>query len=107
MDKKREFLLNEIDPRVMSDLDLGEILGYPKCCIDEFLASMERIKRKEKSTDIDVMRLKAGYIDGVFTGFIPCAEHAKRIIDREITLSSLITDRNKNLKEFPNEFKKK
>lgn len=68
---------------------IGEALGYPDCCIKEFCNEppqlMQGVPTKEQK-----QRLEAAYIDGFYTGFIPCAYHAKQIIEGKISLSSLI-----------------
>lgn len=87
---------------------MGEMLGYPECCINEFCAQPPEILANRTPTDDDEDRLNASYIDGVYTGFIPCVAHAKKIIAGEITLVSLI-DNDKRMSneeyfipEFPN-----
>ena len=47
-------------------------------------------------------RYKAGCINGDFTGFVPCKEHAKQIVMGKITLESLIQNRNKDFKPWHN-----
>lgn len=82
---------------------LGKELGYPDCCIKEFCNQPPALLKliKEPSKD-DIQRYEAGCINGEFTGFIPCAFHAKEIIKGKITLQSLIKNRNKKFKAFPN-----
>jgi hypothetical protein len=80
----------------------GKMCGYPDCCIREFgNDSPESLKKRTKTKD-DVMRYNAGCVNGKFTGFIPCKEHAKQIISGKITLASLIKNRDINLPKFPN-----
>jgi hypothetical protein len=56
----------------------GKACGYPDCCIREFgNDSPEALKNREITKD-DVMRFNAACINGKFTGFIPCKEHAKQ-----------------------------
>lgn len=80
----------------------GRDLGYPECCIKEFCAQPPALLKKMKSpTKIDVRRYKAGCINGKFTGFVPCAFHAKQITEEKITLESLIKNRNVDFPRFP------
>ncbi len=81
---------------------LGKQLGYPECCIKEFCAQPpELLKQMKAPSKIDIRRYKAACIDGIFTGFVPCAFHAKEITTGKITLSSLITNRDTELIGFP------
>lgn len=77
----------------------GEKYGYPECCISEFckatpskLQSGQGINRHEAE-----LRYKAGCINGQFSGFIPCIKHAKEIIDKKITLESLINRQTRSV----------
>lgn len=80
---------------------LGKELGYPDCCIKEFCDQPPEFLKYSKPTKDDQRRLKAGCIDGNFTGFIPCARHAKEITMGKITLKSLIQNRNPEFPIFP------
>lgn len=84
---------------------LGEKLGYPKCCIDAFCKQPPQLMRGKPSKD-DKRRFKAGHVNNIFTGFIPCAEHAKMITMGKITLVSLIDtkQRGSEFGEFPSAF---
>lgn len=86
---------------------IGEALGYPDCCIREFCNQPPQLLKGNPTKD-DKRRHKASYVNGVYTGFIPCAEHAKQIVQGKITLESLI-DKEKRanndeyyIPEFPN-----
>lgn len=79
----------------------GKELGYPDCCIKEFCDQPPSLLKRIKLTKDDERRYKAGCIDGQFTGFIPCAAHAKEIVMGKITLVSLINNRNKDFPHFP------
>lgn len=86
---------------------IGEALGYPACCIEQFCNLPPQLM-KGTPTPSDKLRLEASYLNGVYTGFIPCTEHAKQIIEGKITLHSLI-DKQKRannqeyyIPEFPN-----
>ncbi len=72
---------------------LGLDLGYPQCCVDEFCAQPPQSFKGNPSKD-DHRRYKAGCLKGEFTGFIPCKEHAKQIVQGKITLHSLIKNRS-------------
>jgi hypothetical protein len=80
---------------------LGKMLGYPECCIREFCAQPPQLLRRSKPTEDDKLRYKAGCVNGEFTGFIPCINHARQILNREITLESLIKNRYPKFLPFP------
>ena len=80
---------------------IGKALGYPDCCIREFCQQPPQLLEGKKPTKDDIRRLKASYINGKFTGFIPCKEHAKQILQGKITLASLVdNDVRRNNKEY-------
>ena len=54
----------------------GNYYGYPKCCIDSFCN--EVITRSQRKA-------------GNNTGFIPCKDHARMILNKEKTLDSLMS----------------
>mgnify|MGYP001600193953 CR=1 FL=1 len=80
----------------------GKELGYPDCCIKEFCEQPPVLLRMKTPTKVDIQRYKAGCINRQFTGFIPCAFHAKEIMMGKITLQSLIQNRSKDFNTFPN-----
>ncbi|MDD3686863.1 MAG: hypothetical protein PHE56_08870 [Bacteroidales bacterium] len=80
---------------------IGKTLGYPDCCIKEFGDDAPELMLNSEPTEEHKLRYEAGCIDGVFTGFIPCVFHAKQILAGEITLASLIKDRNEFVPPFP------
>lgn len=81
---------------------LGEMLGYPNCCIKEFCNQPPIVLEGNiLPTDEDQMRYDSACIDGDFTGFIPCFNHAKQIKDGKIKLSSLIKNRDIHFAKFP------
>jgi hypothetical protein len=81
---------------------LGRDLGYPDCCIKEFCDQPPALLRqRKKPTKDDQRRYKAGCINGEFTGFIPCAFHAREIVMGKITLESLIKNRHEMFPPFP------
>ena len=59
----------------------GILFGYPSCCIDSFcsIPLAERLPIQLQASNK--------------TGFIPCAKHAQQIVNGEITIESLITNR--------------
>ena len=80
----------------------GKQLGYPDCCIKEFCDQPPALLNNSKPTKEDQRRFKAAHLNGKFTGFIPCKEHAKQIITGKITLMSLIKNRSSEFGIFPN-----
>lgn len=86
---------------------IGKQLGYPDCCIKEFCDQPPELLKNGTPTKDDKRRFKAACINGEFTGFIPCKNHAKEIIAGTITLSDLIKDRDKDLPIFPHVLKQK
>lgn len=93
-----------IEEWYQENLPSGQILGYPECCIREFGNQPPELLKRTKPTKDDKRRYKAGCINGEFTGFIPCLEHAKQIAQGKITLQSLIDygKRDVFLPNFPN-----
>lgn len=79
----------------------GRELGYPECCIKAFCDQPPALLKGRLPTQIEKDRYKAGCINGEFTGFIPCAEHAKEILIGKISLHSLIKNRNPIFLPFP------
>lgn len=80
---------------------IGRELGYPQCCINEFCAQPPLVLKTSGTSLSDEERLKAAHLNGKYTGFIPCKRHAQLILDKKITLESLITDRNTIYPPFP------
>lgn len=80
----------------------GRQLGYPECCIKAFCNQPPALIELHGLNDIDRKRYDAACINGVYSGFIPCATHAKEILSGKITLLSLIKNRSKEFNEFPN-----
>ncbi|MDH5533927.1 MAG: hypothetical protein OEX81_05900 [Candidatus Pacebacteria bacterium] len=82
---------------------VGKYFGYPECCTNQFIHNHGEQR---------LARFKAGK----GTGFVPCSAHAKEINDGDITLESLVINRehkfafpyvNKNLfNEFINSLNK-
>lgn len=82
---------------------LGRDLGYPECCLKEFGDCAPELMTGEPTRG-DKRRFRAGHIDKIFTGFFPCNHHAKAILNNEITLGSLIKNRNVKFAPFPHEW---
>lgn len=82
---------------------IGQRLGYPKCCVDEFCLAAPEILNNPLSrlTVIDHIRFDAAHVDGVYTGFIPCAEHARLVLLGKVKLADLIENRDINEPPFP------
>jgi hypothetical protein len=80
----------------------GRELGYPECCIKAFCNQPPSLLTNSEPTQEDIWRYLAGCINGQFTGFIPCTEHAISVLNGEITLASLIKSRNPGYPPFPN-----
>lgn len=69
----------------------GKVFGYPQCCIDSFCKTFGFMGADENQREV----AQNGF------GFIPCPKHAKQILDKEITIESLIKDRDASLPPFP------
>jgi hypothetical protein len=78
----------------------GKALGYPDCCIKAFGDNAPELMTGKPPKEV-IQRYNAGCINGVFTGFIPCIEHAKQIIHGKIKLTELIKNRKEDLPPFP------
>jgi hypothetical protein len=87
---------------------IGELLGYPECCIREFCQQPPIILQSTAASEDDKIRYQAACINGKFTGFIPCIAHARQIVNGKIRLQDLIdlTKRDNRLPEFPKAFNK-
>lgn len=82
---------------------LGTRLGYPDCCINEFCNQPPFVMALQKNaSEDDNIRFRAAHVNGVFSGFIPCIFHANQIMQRKITLDSLIKNRDSSIPNFPN-----
>lgn len=90
----------EIEEWWSQNYSLGKELGYPECCISAFCNQPPSLLNGA-ATDSDIMRYKAGCIDGIFSGFVPCATHAGMILRGHISIFDLITNRNPFFKAFP------
>lgn len=81
---------------------IGKQLGYPQCCIDAFCKLPPSLMKQLAPTEQDAIRLDAAFINGLYSGFIPCYNHARLIVMGDIELSDLIKDRDTSLPPFPN-----
>lgn len=85
---------------IQESIESGEKYGFPKCCIDEFVSLPPGEMKKNKPTEDHVLRFEMGKINGDFTGFVPCINHARMIQQGKILLSDLI-DYNKREEFMP------
>lgn len=68
--------------------EVGKFLGYPKCCINEFIENVRT------NTAFGWKRDLAGQYKGAWSGgFIPCTKHAARIIDEGKLVHRIIRNR--------------
>jgi hypothetical protein len=104
---KKEDLEKHIKEWTEENTPVGKMLGYPDCCIKEFCDQPPALlKSLKRASDSDVLRYKAGCINGEFSGLIPCTAHARLIMSKSITLESLIKkSRATNIPLFPQAFK--
>jgi hypothetical protein len=72
---------------------VGKYLGYPKCCIEDF------VKRGDKGWKAATKEQKK-VINRKRTGFIPCHQCAIRVIMKETTILGLLKNR-KHRSPFP------
>lgn len=63
---------------------MGEHLGYPPCCVAEFVRLIEQGRMPGQI---------AGRGPWSGTGFIPCSTHRAQIRNHEVTVESLIANR--------------
>lgn len=80
---------------------VGQMCGYPACCIKEFCDDAPEILKALRSDSGRRLRYEASLVDGKYTGFIPCYGHALQIVSGKITLVSLVTNRDPALPPFP------
>lgn len=65
--------------------EIGKYFGYPLCCIQAFEVILVNAGRKKPEQRNPLVHKH--------TGFIPCPDHAKQILEGKITLESLISGR--------------
>ena len=75
---------------IAESVESGNKYGFPKCCIAEFIAKTPSMMKNSKPTTNDILRFEMAKINGNYTGFIPCLNHAKMIKAKKITLPELI-----------------
>lgn len=87
---------------VVESIESGNKYGFPKCCIDEFIAKTPSRMRNSKPTSDDLLRFEMAKINGNFTGFVPCLRHAKMIKAKQISLAELIDyEKREEFMPFP------
>lgn len=91
--------LSTTNPKLITEL--GVALGYPSCCVREFCDVTKRQSQGKSPKRSDKLRLRAAYVDDVFTGFVPCKSHAQQILKGKISLGDLINDRSSEFSAFP------
>lgn len=74
---------------ILTSKKSGRDYDYPECCIKEFCETPPSKMHRVNKFDAKI-RYEAGHLNGTFTGFIPCLNHARRIKRGEITLSELV-----------------
>ena len=94
-------LEKHIEDWTKENTPVGKLLGYPNCCINEFCQQPPILLRNSTPSKIDLLRYRAGCINGIYTGFIPCKKHAILILQKKITLESLIKNRSTEFPKFP------
>lgn len=83
----------EISEKLLNEQDTGKALGYPQCCIDWFC--------QDVINKLDVNQKK---IANKGFGFIPCADHARLIVEKGVSIESIIVGRSDEHKPYPNAF---
>lgn len=87
---------------ILESIENGNKYGFPKCCIDEFISKTPSMMQNSKPTKDDLLRFEMGKINGNFTGFVPCLNHAKMIQQKKITLFELIDyEKREEFMPFP------
>jgi hypothetical protein len=87
LDKFRELVMQvPQDKKTVYFYEFGKYLGYPDCCIADFLDRW--VNDKETTSIQNTISYKTGY-----TGFVPCDACCDKIARKETTISGLITNR--------------
>jgi hypothetical protein len=76
--------------------EYGTYYGYPRCCIEAFVAPIYTEGRLPCYTTRSKEQLKVSD-----HGFIPCRAHAIQILAKEITLAELILPSRQESRPFP------
>lgn len=91
---------------------VGKFFGYHQCCIDWFVDHAKTYGRGDTEHLTDYQKVFHNHTEGI--GFMPCPDHAKRIIDDGLSSSDLVSNRicstpfpnadtsSKHKKEFKN-----
>ena len=74
-------------PVFFATMESGKFYGYPQCCIDEF------IEHKHLKGDQEALMARIKEAGLYNCGFVPCEAHLQKLIDGEISVKSLIKDR--------------
>jgi hypothetical protein len=82
---------------VKRSTESGKAYGYPSCCIEKFVSQTPSYLQSNRPTDADKLRFKTACINGKFSGFVPCDNHAKQIFKGEITLEQLIDTKTRSV----------
>lgn len=103
-------LVNRFDKKKMDqakaewreeNYDFGISLGYPECCVEQFCNEPPLFLKNTKRRIIDVDRYNSAFINGEYTGFIPCDKHATEIISGKLLLQDLVQNRDDKFRPFP------
>lgn len=103
-------LVNRFDPKRMEqakaewreqNYDFGISLGYPQCCVEQFCNEPPLYLQNSKRKQIDIDRYNASFVNGEYTGFIPCGYHATKIRLGLETLVGLVKNRDPKFGDFP------
>lgn len=84
-----------LEKRINVYREHGAYFGYPRCCIEAFVAPMYTEGRLPCYTTRSKEQLQAAD-----WGFIPCRVHARQILAKEITLAELILPSRQEPKPF-------
>lgn len=71
---------------MMSFQEKGRYFGYPKCCIEYFMESKEKVNKS--------------YIPNNHTGFLPCKKCADKVLNKGLKMEDLLVNRECETK-FP------
>jgi hypothetical protein len=80
-------------------IDLGQLFGYPNCCIQNFIERWGFIRCD--SPIPECLEGQSLEIDGVPTGYIMCNDCMKHPV--KAVIAGINARRHKNLKPFPDE----
>lgn len=89
----------EFDP-ISSQIN-GKKYGYPQCCIDYFVKTCTDKVKSHKDQLIAGQCMRAAYINGNYSGYIPCPAHLEALLYSDAKLEDFIKDRDSSLAPFP------